>query len=203
MTEEQIVEAATRLARSVRLETVSMRSLAAELGVPVMTIYNYVPNKDALHDMVMNAILRGVRVPRPDEGTWEERLKQLERDARGALAEFPGLSLERADSAEGDRLAEGVMSILESGGFTPAEAALAFAALFTFMIGQIDVDVEIAEKGGPAAAAVQGASRVTRMTPDEIYEFGFDAVIEGLKAKLCAQPRRRRATRARKQLPGA
>jgi AcrR family transcriptional regulator len=188
LTEAQIVEAAVRLARSVRLETVSMRSLASELGVPVMTIYNYVPNKEALYDLVVSAVLRDVRVPSPDEGTWEERLKQLERDARSAMAEFRGLSLDRGDSTEGARLAEGVMSILGSAGFTSTEASLAFATLFTFMIGQLDVDVEIAEKGGPAAAAVQGASQVTHMTPDEIYEFGFDAVIEGLKAKLAPRP---------------
>jgi AcrR family transcriptional regulator len=184
LTEEQIVEAAVRLARSQRLERVSMRALAAELGVPVMTIYNYVPNKEVLYDLVSSSVLCGVRVPGPDEGTWEERLKQLERDARRALADFPGVSLDRGDSDEGARLAEGVMSILASAGFGARESALAFAALFTFMIGQLDVDVEIADAGGPAAAAVLGAASVTGMTPDEIYEFGFDAVIEGLKAKL-------------------
>jgi AcrR family transcriptional regulator len=161
-----------------------MRALAAELGVPVMTIYNYVPNKDALYDLVSSSVLRGVRVPSADEGSWEERLKQLERDARRALVDFPGLSFDRGDSTEGARLADGVMSILTSAGFTPTEAALAFAVLFTFMIGQLDVDVEIAEARGAAAAAVQGAADVNQMTPDEIYEFGFDAVIEGLKVKL-------------------
>src|SRR6185295_5033462 len=121
LTEEQIVEAALRLARSVRLESISMRSLAGELGVPVMTIYNYVPNKEALHDLVASAVLRDVRVPTPEEGTWEERLKQLERDARSALADFRGLSLDRVDSTESARLAEGVMSILASAGFTSTE----------------------------------------------------------------------------------
>ena len=62
-----------------------MRALAQELGVPVMTIYNYVPNKDALYELVMNSVLRQVRVPPPEDGAWEERLKQLERDARSAL----------------------------------------------------------------------------------------------------------------------
>jgi len=81
-------------------------------------------------------------------------------------------------------LAEGVMSIFASAGFTPSEASLAFATLFTFMMGQIDVDVELADVGGPAASAVQGAALVTEMTPDEIFEFAFDAVIEGLKVKL-------------------
>jgi len=173
-----------RLARSQRLERVSMRAVAAELGVPVMTIYNYVPNSEALHDLMAGSVLRRVRVPTPDEGTWEERLKQLERDARTALADFPGLSFDRSDSTEGARLAEGVMSILAGAGFSAADAALAFAALFTFMIGQLDVDVELAEAVGPAATAVLDAAAVTGMTPDEIYEFGFDAVIEGLKSKL-------------------
>jgi AcrR family transcriptional regulator len=173
-----------RLGRSKGLGPVSMRALAGELGVPVMTIYNYVPNKEALYDLVSSSVLRGVRVPAPEDGTWEERLKQLERDARRALADFPGLSFDRGDSTEGARLAEGVMSILASAGLSPAEAALAFAALFTFMVGQLDVDVEIAGAGGPAGAAVQTAAALTDMTPDEIYEFGFDAIIEGLKAKL-------------------
>jgi AcrR family transcriptional regulator len=174
-----------------------IKAVARELGVPVMTIYNYVPNKEVLYDLVVSAVLRDVRIPAPDEGTWEERLKQLERDARTALAGFRGLSVDRSDSTEGARLADGVMSILASGGFTRTEASLAFATLFTFMVGQLDVDVEIAEAGGPAAEAVLGASKVTDMTPDEIFEFGFDAVIEGLKVKLGPRPRRTRTTRQR------
>jgi AcrR family transcriptional regulator len=198
LSEQVIVEAAVKLATSIRLENVSMRGLAQELGVPVMTIYNYVPNKDALYDLVVTSVLRDVRVPSPEEGTWEERLKQLERDARRAVAEIPGLSLDRGDSIEGARLADGVMSILASAGFSADEASLAFAILFTFMVGQIDVDVEMAEGAGPVAAAIQGAAQVTRMTPDEIYEFGFDAVIEGLKAKLRAEARAAGGLRGRR-----
>jgi TetR/AcrR family transcriptional regulator, tetracycline repressor protein len=184
LTEKQIVESALHLATSMRLEDVSMRALAQELGVPVMTIYNYVPSKDALYELVVDHVLRPVRVPAPDEGTWEERLKQLERDARSALASFPGLSFDRRGSAEGTRLAEGVMSILASAGFTSTEASLAFATLFTFMVGQLDIDLDVAGVGGPAAAAVQSAAQVTKLSHDEIFEFGFDAVIEGLKLKL-------------------
>jgi AcrR family transcriptional regulator len=174
-----------------------MRALAQELGVPVMTIYNYVPNKDALYERVVNFVLGSVRVPSPEEGTWEERLKQLERDARSALSRFPGLSLDRRDSAEGARLAGGVMTILADAGFDSTEAALAFTTLFTFMVGQIDVDVDVAEVGGPAADAVHAATRATQLSRDEIFEFGFDAVIEGLKLKLNA--RSKPAAQARKR----
>ena len=184
LTEEQIVGAAVELARSVPLENVPMRALAEALGVPVMTIYNYVANKDALYELVLNHVLRPVRVPDHEDGTWEDRLKQLERDARNALGEFPGLSFDRRESAEGTRLADGVMAILASAGFTPEEAAMAFAALFTFMVGQINVDVDVAGRGGPAAAAVHATVQATNSSRDEIFEFGFDALIEGLKVKL-------------------
>ena len=163
LTEEQIVDAAVHLARSTRLESVSMRELADELGVPVMTIYNYVPNKEALYDLVSSSVLRGVRVPSPDEGTWEERLKQLERDVRRALVGLPrvvaGACAIRPRAPDS---AEGVMSILASAGFGPTDAALAFAALFTFMVGQIDVDVEIAGSEVVRSAAMQGAAKATR-----------------------------------------
>jgi AcrR family transcriptional regulator len=184
LTDEQVVEAAVKLATTTRLEDVSMRALALELGVPVMTIYSYVPSKAALYELVIDSVLRPVRVPSESEGSWEVRLKLLERDARSALARFPGLSLDRKESTEGARLAEGVMSILASAGFTRGEAALAFATLFTFMVGQLDIDVDVAGAGGPAAMAVQSAAQITRRTPDDIFEFGFDAVIEGLKLKL-------------------
>jgi AcrR family transcriptional regulator len=186
LTEEQIVEAALRLAGSTRLETVSMRVLARELGVPVMTIYNYVPNKDALYELVLNGVLRSVRVPPVEEGTWEERLKRLERDARSAMAKFPGLSFDRraSGSGEGRRLAEGVMSILASAGFDREAASLAFATLFTFMIGQIDIDTDVTSMGGSGLTAIQSTTASTSLSRDEVFEFGFDAVLEGLKSKL-------------------
>jgi AcrR family transcriptional regulator len=185
LSEAQIVEAAVRLAGSVRLENVSMRALADELGVPVMTIYNYVSSKDSLYELVMDSALARVRVPSADDGTWEERLKQLEREARAALAHLPGVTIDRRDSPEGRRLAEGVLSILASAGFDDQQAALAFATLFTFMIGQIDIDIDVAEASASAAvAAVQSTAEVTQLSRDEIFEFGFDAVIEGLKARL-------------------
>ena len=62
-----------------------MRALARELGAPPMTIYNYVPNKEALRDLVVTHILREIRVPKTSEGTWEERLKQVEREARSRV----------------------------------------------------------------------------------------------------------------------
>jgi AcrR family transcriptional regulator len=174
----------------VGIDSLSMRALARELGVPTMTIYHYVPNLEAVRELVVNDILREIRVPGPEEGTWEERLRRLERDARRVLAEQPGLSAQMGDggSAEGTRLAEGVLAILRDGGFSPQDAVLCFATLFTFMTGQIDLDTMAhAVVSESLGATLEGVTRTTPFSRDELFEFGFDAVIEGLKIKLLSQ----------------
>jgi AcrR family transcriptional regulator len=199
LTEDRIVEAALNLAEGAgRLENVSMRALAQELGAPVTTIYNYVSNREALYELVVNHALRPVRIPLPEAGSWEDRLRQLERDARRAVAKYPGVSFDRrgGGAAETTRLADGAMSILTSAGFDSASASLAFATLFTFMMGQIEMDAMAMSASSPKA--FEGVTTTARLSRDEVFEFGFDAVIEGLKAKL---PRQRSAARtARKRL---
>jgi len=187
LTESEVVSAALRLTRDVGFDNLSMRALARELGVPPMTIYHYVSNKEALQELVVNHILRQIRVPGPDEGTWEERLRQLEREARRVFADHPGVSTQLGDvgSAEGTRLAEGVLAILHDGGFGPEAAVLCFATLYTFMTGQIDLDaMPDAIVSGSPKRTLEGVTHSSHFSPDELFEFGFDAVIEGLKVKL-------------------
>jgi len=195
LTEERIVEALLKLAGNSRLEDVSMRALAKELRVPVMTVYNYIPSKSALHELVVNHVLRPTHFPPLEVGSWEEHMRQLQREVRHAIGRHPALSLSRygGGGTEAARLAEGVLSILGSAGFEPADAALAFTTLYTFMVGQIEVDVIARSRGGRPEATLEGVTRSANRSRDELFDFGLDAVIEGLKAKLLKQPTRRRA----------
>ena len=164
-----------------------MRALARELGVPTMTIYHYVPNRDALRVLVVNHILSEIHIPGPEAGNWEERLRQLERQARGVFTKHPGVAgqLREAEFAEATRLAEGVLEILRDGGFSPDAAVLCFVTLYTFMTGQIDLDAMAgAIARTPPVATLERVSERPEVSEDELFEFGFDAVIEGLKIKL-------------------
>jgi TetR/AcrR family transcriptional regulator, tetracycline repressor protein len=180
-----VVEAAMRLARDSHLEDVSMRALAKDLGVPVMTLYSYVPNKEALNELVSDHVLRAVRVPDPDTGSWEERLRRLERDARHAMAQYPGVKFSQRGGVppEAARLTGGVLSILKDGGFTPAQARRAFAALFTLMIGQIEIDV-VHHENAAMAATMESVTESIDLSPDDAFEFALNALIEGLKVLL-------------------
>jgi len=192
LTHEQIVEAALRLVRDRRLEDVSMWEIAKALNVPVMTLYNYVSSKDELSVLIVDHILRPVRVPDEDEGTWRDRIRTRERDARQAMAKHRGVSLRNGvRSAEALRLADGVMSILTGSGFGEEDATRAFAVLYTFMLGQIEVDafLESTQGGEPTFESVTGGGQATL---DELFEFGFDVVLAGLDTFL--RPDHRPAT---------
>jgi TetR/AcrR family transcriptional regulator, tetracycline repressor protein len=187
LSEPQIVAAALRLTRELGLDNLSMRALARELGTPPMTIYHYVANREALRDLVVTHILREIRVPTPDQGTWEERLKQLEREARRVLAGHPGVSSQFGDggNAEAARLSDGVLAMLSEGGFTPEAAVICFTTIYTFIRGQIVLDArDQGTIGGSPHTALDGVTSSARFTRDDLFELGFDAIIEGLKANF-------------------
>jgi AcrR family transcriptional regulator len=182
LTEAQIAEAALRLTNLVRFDELTMRGLAAELGVPVMTVYGYVPNKRALFDLITDHVLRPIDIPAADTGSWEERMRALQRETRAAVGQHMGLRSGTAigQSAEAARLAAGVMSILADGGFDDAQAELAFATLFTFMLGQIELDALMSSLPSTDETATITAS----VDRDETFEFAFDVIIQGLNARL-------------------
>jgi len=187
LTTQQVVEEARRLTREVGLANLSMRALARELGVPPMTIYHYAPSREYLHALVVDDILSEIRVPRPDEGTWEERLRKLLDDARGVFAEHPGVSAHFGDggSGEGARLADGVLTILAEGGFSPEASIVCFATIFTFMTGQIDLDaMSHFVTRNVQLATLDNVTRFSQFSREELFELGYDAVIEGLKRNL-------------------
>jgi AcrR family transcriptional regulator len=181
-----VVDAALELTAKIGFDNLSMRALARSLGVPTMTIYNYVPSKEALLELVIGRILREIPIPRSDDGPWDQRLRSLLRDARLVLGTHPGVSTKLGDSGteESARLAEAVLEILRDAGFDPGEAAACFATLYTFMTGQIDLDFVADPAFGQPRVTLSEVTDSAHLSRDQLFEFGFDVVIEGLKAKL-------------------
>ncbi|CAM5568850.1 TetR/AcrR family transcriptional regulator OS=Streptomyces cyaneofuscatus OX=66883 GN=G3I52_19900 PE=4 SV=1 [Streptomyces cyaneofuscatus] len=66
-TRADIAAAAVRIADAEGLDAVSMRRVAAELGCGTMSLYNYVPRKEDLYELMMDAVgarARAVRAER-------------------------------------------------------------------------------------------------------------------------------------------
>jgi AcrR family transcriptional regulator len=181
-----VVDAALELSAKIGFDSLSMRALARSLEVPAMTIYNYVPGKEALLELVLGHILGEIPIPESGAGSWDQRLRTLLRDARRVLGDHPGVSTRLGDSGtkEGAQLAEAVLEILGDAGFAREEAVMCFATLYTFITGQIDLDFVADPAFAQRRATYSEVTGSVDRSRDELFEFGFDVVIDGLKAKL-------------------
>ncbi|MGO9335056.1 MAG: TetR/AcrR family transcriptional regulator [Acidimicrobiales bacterium] len=187
LSEHEIVEAALRLTSEVGLDKLSMRGLARELGSPPMTVYDYVRNREGLLELLVDQLLRDVRIPGPEDGTWDQRLRLLLGDARRVFADHPGVSSRLGDrgAPEGRRLAAGVMGILRDAGFDAQRAVLCFATLYTYVTGQMAIDAVANEHASsPPAVTLEGVLQPGGLSDHELFDFGLAVIIDGLKLRL-------------------
>jgi len=113
LSREAVVDAALRLVEDEGVPALTMRRVAAELGVAVTAIYWHVGNRDALLDELVDRIVADIGAIRPSGSTPVDRIASVARSLRRKLLARPhvvGLAHER-----------GVTSIM----FQPAQAVLA------------------------------------------------------------------------------
>jgi AcrR family transcriptional regulator len=85
---ERVLGAALRLAGEQGLTGLSMRRLAADVGVEAMSLYNHVANKGDLLDGMAARVFEGIPLPDPAL-PWDDRLRALGTAAFKSLTEHP------------------------------------------------------------------------------------------------------------------
>ena len=83
---DEIVTAAVEIFQESGLDAVSMRSVAARLGVSPMPLYSRVGNKDALLDAIAERLLEDLAPPATDDEPWDAYALRW---ARGAARAAP------------------------------------------------------------------------------------------------------------------
>jgi AcrR family transcriptional regulator len=86
---DQIVDAASALAGAGGLDAVTMRRVAASLGVVPMTLYTYVPGKAELLDLMLDTAYQ--RMPRTDTTghPWRQRVTAIAHENRALFEANP------------------------------------------------------------------------------------------------------------------
>ncbi|MER5945909.1 TetR/AcrR family transcriptional regulator [Streptomyces sp. NPDC001904] len=83
-----IAAAAVRVADAEGIDAVSMRRVAGELGMGTMSLYNYVPRKEDLYELMVDAVSAEYAYPEPS-GDWRADVLGLARQARALMHRHP------------------------------------------------------------------------------------------------------------------
>ncbi|MEW9534070.1 TetR/AcrR family transcriptional regulator [Microbispora sp. NPDC049125] len=159
LTRERIIDAAFAVLDREGYDKMSMRQVAAELGVAVSALYAHVSAKDELLQLMYNRMLRSVELPDPDPENWQEQIKEFARDGRTRMLshrDMARISMEQTPfTPELLPHIEKLLAIFRQAGLPDRVAAIAGDILSTFMDGFILQEsiwqgrrVEAGESGG-------------------------------------------------------
>jgi AcrR family transcriptional regulator len=139
LTRQRVVAEALAVIAQDGVQAMSMRALAARLGVVPGAVYHHVGNKQQLQDLVLDGVLAEVDFHTNPSLAWTEQLKLLATRLRQVLEAHPGVAgiLKTRDplGPHSLALAEAFLSPLQTAGFADREAGLAFFLLVDYTIG--------------------------------------------------------------------
>jgi AcrR family transcriptional regulator len=135
---QRILDAALAIADERGLEAVTMRAVAARIGVTAMALYPYVKSKDDLLDGLVGRLLAELSLPDPAE-PWQDRLRAIGRSARETARRHPAvmplLFARPAVTPDAVRVVETLYQALLDAGVPDEEVARVERLLSTFVVG--------------------------------------------------------------------
>ena len=206
LTRERVVAEALAVIAQDGVQALTMRSLAARLGVVPGAVYRHVRNKQQLQDLLLDGVLGEIDFNLDPSLPWTERLKVLSHRLRQALEQHPGVAgiLKTRDplGPHSLALAEAFLEPLQAAGFHGRDAGLAFFLLVDYTIGfavsSTSTSINEQRVRDPATrsqlhqffrslpqdrspALVARGEHVWVDTRDERFTAGLDALVAGLE----------------------
>jgi AcrR family transcriptional regulator len=160
LSKERVLETAVALAQREGLEALTMRRLADQLGAGAMTLYHYVPNKNALLDGMIDIVFGEIELPATD-GDWRTELRRRALSTREALNRHRwavGLMESRTTpGANSLRLHNAVLGCLREAGFSIETTIQAYSVQDAYIYGFALQEKSIPFEDAEGAAAVAEA----------------------------------------------
>ncbi|TDC77773.1 TetR/AcrR family transcriptional regulator C-terminal domain-containing protein [Actinomadura sp. 7K507] len=200
LTRERIVLAAIGLIEREGADALSMRRVAADLDVAVMSLYNHVPNKGALLEGVAEHVVAGLELHDDPSEPWQERARALARAFRKVAHDHPRcmtiVLTHKIDTPVGLRPAERALALADAAGFDGETAVRIMRALLAYALGaqmreigmvkMLDHLVETQAESWttldpdefPHVIALGG--ELATHDPETDFEFGLDLLIGAL-----------------------
>jgi AcrR family transcriptional regulator len=142
LSREQIVAEALRLLDSEGMEALSMRKLAAGLGVGATSLYWHVANRDELIELVINEVYGEIELPDAGEtDDWQAATRRFAHSSRSTIRRHPWMVSVLDHLAAGypgpnqARVSEHMLRLLEAAGFPLPETERVLSTLGTYVTG--------------------------------------------------------------------
>ncbi|MEU0492516.1 TetR/AcrR family transcriptional regulator C-terminal domain-containing protein [Nocardiopsis sp. NPDC006139] len=199
LSRERIVAATIALLDREGAPALTMRKVAAELGVHATSLYWYVERREDLVDLAVDEILAAAAaaLPGPDE-PWDTAVKETARRFYSALtahtwaAEFAGSRPLIGPNAVA--LSRRVIAALERSGEDEEAQAVAIRAVANQILGAATTTVAMRATRSSApevheearAAAVSGSDALA--VENAYFDQGIDLLLEGIRARRGPSP---------------
>lgn len=207
ISQADIVDTAFRLLEENGFAAVSIRGVAAALGLTPTAMYTYFPSKNALLRAMVEQLLSTIDVGAASDATamWRDRVTALAGALRTRLAAHAGSMLLVTSGPLDGPNALGLSEVLIGGfsaeGMVPADAARSARAVWAYVLGVAAVDAT--ERAGEvgdaqrtsdfemlwtdAAAFPLTAATADAARADDGFGWGLDRMLDGLMSAVPAE----------------
>lgn len=198
LTREAILRAAIAVADRECLDGLTMRRVAAELGVEAMTLYHHVRNKDALLDGMVDQLVSELPPPQ-DHSSWQETLRAFAHAFLSVLSAHPNLiGLVASRPALTPRNLGTMERLLESicaAGVEPGRAHDMVQSLAAFVLGYAATGIRLTPNSPvetPREPAVDAgsyplfAAAAGRSDRSSRFDFALEALLSGFGTAVSA-----------------
>jgi TetR/AcrR family tetracycline transcriptional repressor len=139
LTRERVVAEALTVISADGAAALSMRALAARLGVAPGALYRHVRSKEQLCDLAVDGVLAEIDCQPGPALPWTSQVTVLAHRLRAALENHPGIAalLKTRDplGPHSLALAEAFLAALQEAGLPERETALAFSLVYDYTLG--------------------------------------------------------------------
>jgi len=207
LTRERVIQAALSVADSGGLGSLTIRSLAKELGAKPMSVYYHVANKDEILGALVDIVFSEIQLPVPG-GDWRSEMHKRACSAREVLGRHSwaiGLLESRTDPGPANlRHHDTVIATLQTAGFSAELIAHAYALIDSYVYGSALQEAALPFQGPERDGDVM-KSIMEQMPADEYphlvhmatsyylrpgydfgdeFGFGLDLILDGIERML-------------------
>ncbi len=207
LTRDRIIQRAVALADVIGVDALTIRKLATALDVKPMSIYHYVPGREAILDGMVDVVFSEIDLP-PGGIHWKTAIRQRAHSARTVLAKHrwaaPLMESRTSPGPATQRHHDAVLGCFRAGGFTVEMTAHAYALLDAFIYGFALQEASLPATGGEEMASLAQAMtesmsagdypNLEEFTREHVlqpgydfgleFEFGLELILAGLEAEV-------------------